>query len=175
MTNTVDIDRTAPLGTDLCLLYFLNRKEGIYQESVQLSNTFRSKTPKGKKDALKATAPKSKHCKQKAERTVSCPKMAKRLSKIKHFTKTYMQRMSVQIFYENTVLFILHSLPRKSANVECAIRLLCVSPSASKARKTAAPISMYTTTAQTNIISVFQCIISSLVLHEVSRRSFKWI
>ena len=49
----------------------LNRKEGNDQESIQLPNTFRSKTPKGKKDALKATAPQSKHYKQKAKRAVS--------------------------------------------------------------------------------------------------------
>ena len=46
-------------------------KEGNDQESIQLPNTFRSKTPKGKKDALKVTAPQSKHYKQKSERTVS--------------------------------------------------------------------------------------------------------
>ena len=34
-----------------------NRKEGNDQESIQLPYTFRSETPKGKKDALKATAP----------------------------------------------------------------------------------------------------------------------
>ena len=58
----------------------LNRKEDNDQESIQLPNTFRSKTPK--KDALKVTAPQSKDDKQKAKRTVSSPKMAKRLSKI---------------------------------------------------------------------------------------------
>ena len=34
-----------------------------------------SKTAKGKKDALKVTAPQSKHCKQKAKRTISFPKI----------------------------------------------------------------------------------------------------
>ena len=34
-----------------------------------------TKTPKGMKDALKATAPLSKHYKQKAKRTVSFPKI----------------------------------------------------------------------------------------------------
>ena len=53
----------------------INRKEGNDQESIQLPNTFRSKTPKGKKDALKATELQSKHYKQKAKRTVSFPKI----------------------------------------------------------------------------------------------------
>ena len=48
-----------------------NRKEGNDQESIQLPNTFRSKIPKGKKDALKVTAPQLKHYKQKAKRTDS--------------------------------------------------------------------------------------------------------
>ena len=55
---------------------FLNRKEGNDQESIQLPNTFRSKTPKGKKEALKATAPQLKHYKQKAKRAVSIPKIS---------------------------------------------------------------------------------------------------
>ena len=38
-----------------------NKKEGNDQESIQLPNTVRSKTPKEKKDALKATAPQLKH------------------------------------------------------------------------------------------------------------------
>ena len=42
----------------------LNREEGNDQESIQLPNTFRSKTPKGKEDAVKATATKSKHYRQ---------------------------------------------------------------------------------------------------------------
>ena len=61
----------------------VNRKEGNDQESIQLLNTLRSKTPKGKEDALKEMAPQSKHYKQKAKRTVSSQKMAKRLLKIK--------------------------------------------------------------------------------------------
>ena len=48
----------------------LNRKEGNDQESVQLPNTFRSKAPKRKKDALIVMAPQSEHYKQKAKRTV---------------------------------------------------------------------------------------------------------
>ena len=60
----------------------LNRKEGNGQESIQLPNTFRSKTPKGKKDALKVNAPQPKHYRQKAT------KMARKLSKIKKNTKT---------------------------------------------------------------------------------------
>ena len=35
----------------------VNRKEGNDQESIQLPNTFRSKTPKRMKDALKVMAP----------------------------------------------------------------------------------------------------------------------
>ena len=53
----------------------LNRKEGNDQKSIQLPNTFRSKAPKGKKDALKVTTPQSKHYKQKAKRTVSSQKI----------------------------------------------------------------------------------------------------
>ena len=65
----------------------LNRKEGNDQESIQLPTAFRSKTPKGMKDALKVTAQQSKNYKQKAKRTVSCQRMAN-----KKFNKTYMQR-----------------------------------------------------------------------------------
>ena len=65
-------------------VYFANRKGGNDQESIQLPNIHRSKTPKGKKDALKVTAPHSKHYKQKAKGTVSSQIMAKRLSKIKN-------------------------------------------------------------------------------------------
>ena len=36
-----------------------NKKEGNGQESLQLPNTFRSKTLNEKKDALKVTAPQS--------------------------------------------------------------------------------------------------------------------
>ena len=56
----------------------INGKEGNDQESIQLPNTFRPKTPKGKKDALKVTAPQSKHYKQKAKRTVSFKKKKKK-------------------------------------------------------------------------------------------------
>ena len=86
--------RNTWLSTD----YPANRKESNDQESIKLPNTFHSKISKGKKDALKVTASQSKHYKQKAKRTVSSKgqflqkKMAKRLSKIKNFTKTYMQR-----------------------------------------------------------------------------------
>ena len=54
-----------------------DRKEGNDKESIQLPNTFRSKTPKGKKDALKVTAPQSKHHKQKPKTTVSSQKWPK--------------------------------------------------------------------------------------------------
>ena len=60
--------------------YRLNRKEGNDQKSIQLPITFRSKTPKGKIDALKLTAPQSKYYKQKTKGTFSSPK---RLSKLK--------------------------------------------------------------------------------------------
>ena len=50
-------------------------------------NTFCSKTPNGKKDAIKVTAPQSKHYKQKAKRTVSSKQNAKWLSKIKMHKK----------------------------------------------------------------------------------------
>ena len=40
----------------------------INQESIQLPNTFRSKTPKGKEDEIKVMAPQSKHYKQKAKK-----------------------------------------------------------------------------------------------------------
>ena len=45
-----------------------------------------------RKSHLKVTAPQSRHYNQKAKRIVSSQNMAKRLSKIKTFTKTYMQR-----------------------------------------------------------------------------------
>ena len=41
----------------------VNRKEGNDQELIQLPNIFRSKTPAGKKGALKVTSPQSKHYK----------------------------------------------------------------------------------------------------------------
>ena len=74
--------------------------EGNDQESIQLPNTVPSKTPEGKKDALKITAPQSKPKRQKSKLTVSSQKMAKRLSKIKKknhqdiHTKTYNDRYS---------------------------------------------------------------------------------
>ena len=61
----------------------LNRKEGNDQESIQLPNTFCPRQQKGKKDPLKATAPQSKHYKQKAKGRFLSRKLAKRLSKIK--------------------------------------------------------------------------------------------
>ena len=54
-----------------------HRKESNDQESIQLPHTFRSKIPKVKKDALKVTAPQSKHYKQKARRKVSFQKNGK--------------------------------------------------------------------------------------------------
>ena len=63
------------------------RKEGNDQESIQLPNTFRSKTPKGKKDVLKATASRSKHYKQKAKRTVSFPKIGQTAIQNNNFTR----------------------------------------------------------------------------------------
>ena len=68
-----------------------NRKKCNDQESIQLPNTFRSKTPKGKRDALKATAPQLKHYKQKANRTVSFPKIGQMAIQNKNFSRTYMQ------------------------------------------------------------------------------------
>ena len=59
----------------------ITRKEGNDQESIQLPNTFRSKTPTGKMDALKATAKKKKK--------------KKKIEKNKKYTKTYMQRTTV--------------------------------------------------------------------------------
>ena len=70
----------------------MNRKESNDQESIQLPNTFRSKTSKGKKDALEATAPQSKHSKQKAKRTVSFQNIGQTAIQNKNFTMTYMQR-----------------------------------------------------------------------------------
>ena len=73
--------------------YCINRKEGNDQESIQLPNTFRSKILKGKKHALKATAPQSKHYKQKAKRMVSFPKIGQTvIQNKKKITRTYMQR-----------------------------------------------------------------------------------
>ena len=72
--------------------FFLIRKEDNDQESIQLPNTFRSKTPKGK-DAV--TAPQSKHYKQKAKRTVSSPKNDQTAIQNKIIPKTYMQRHSM--------------------------------------------------------------------------------
>ena len=74
--------------------YCINRKEGTDQESIQLPNIFRSKTPKGKKDILKATAPQSKPYKQKAKRTVSSPKTVWTAIQNKKNTRTYNGRNS---------------------------------------------------------------------------------
>ena len=71
---------------------FINRKGGNDQESIQLPNIFHSKTPKGKKDAHKATAPQSKHYKQKAKRTVSFPNNGQTAIQNRNFTSAYMQR-----------------------------------------------------------------------------------
>ena len=74
------------------LFLYVNRNESNDQESIQLPNTFRSKTPKGKKDALKVTAQQSKYYKQKAKRTVSFPKIGQTAIQNKYYTRTYMQR-----------------------------------------------------------------------------------
>ena len=71
---------------------FLERKEGYDQESRQLPDAFRSKTPKGNKGSVNVTAPQSQHYKQKAKRAVTVHKMAKRLSKIKIASLSNMQR-----------------------------------------------------------------------------------
>ena len=60
----------------------VNRKEGIDQESIQLPNTFRSKTPKGKKDALKVTD-NNQTISRKPKGQFLSKTLAKRLSKIK--------------------------------------------------------------------------------------------
>ena len=75
----------------------MDRKEGDGQEQIQLPNTFRSKTPKGKKDAVKVTAQQSKHHKQKAKRTASSKKKKKKKNsqmaiQNKNHTKTHTQR-----------------------------------------------------------------------------------
>ena len=70
----------------------INRKNGNNQRSIKLPNTFRSQTPKGKKDGLKAMTPQSKHYKQKAKRTVSFPNICQTAIQNKNFTRTYMQR-----------------------------------------------------------------------------------
>ena len=94
------------------------RKEGNDQESIQLPTTFRSKTPKGKKDALKATAPQSKHYKQKAKRTVPFPKISQTAIQNKNFTRTNMQwhtmteivNHSRSIVFERSVKILLGAL-----------------------------------------------------------------
>ena len=53
---------------------FVNRKEGNVQESIQLPSTFRSKTTEGEGDALKVTAPESKHYMQKDKKDSFFPK-----------------------------------------------------------------------------------------------------
>ena len=55
----------------------LNRKEGNDQESIQLRYTFRSKTPKGKKDAIKATAPRQNTTSRKPNGQFLSQKLAK--------------------------------------------------------------------------------------------------
>ena len=86
-------ESNAPFGIDIKRFSSVaNKKEGNDQESKQLPNTFRFKTPKGKKGALKAPAPQSKHYKQKAKRTVSFPKFCQTAIQNIYFTKTYMQR-----------------------------------------------------------------------------------
>ena len=71
---------------------YVNRKEGNDQESIQLPNTFRSKTPKWKKAAIKVTAPQSKHYKQKVKSSVFPPKHGQTAIQNKNFTKTYMHK-----------------------------------------------------------------------------------
>ena len=77
----------------------MNRKESSDQELIKLPNTFHSLTPKGKKDTLKVTAPQSKHCKQKAKRTVSSQngqtaiQNKKKYHQVVH-AKTYIDRYS---------------------------------------------------------------------------------
>ena len=62
----------------------INTKKDNDQESIQLPNTFRSKTPKGKKDDFKVTAQQSKTGLQaESQKESFFQKKAKRLSKIK--------------------------------------------------------------------------------------------
>ena len=75
----------------LLKLHELSRKEDNDQESVQLPNTFRSKTPKGKKDALKVTTPQSNHCSRKPKGQF-LPKNGQMTIRNKNFTKIYKQR-----------------------------------------------------------------------------------
>ena len=58
------------------------RKECNDQESIQIPNTFSSKTPNGKKNALKVTAPQSKHYKQTHNDRYSKPQQKHRLGTV---------------------------------------------------------------------------------------------
>ena len=59
----------------------------------ELPNTFRPKTPKGKKDALKATA--TLQAKQNAKRTVTFPKIGQTAIQNIKLTRTYTQRHTI--------------------------------------------------------------------------------
>ena len=74
--------------------HIFSAKNFSIQESIHLPNTFRSKTPKRKKDALKVTAPQSKHYKQKAKRTFFQTNSQTAIQN-KTYTKTNMQRQTI--------------------------------------------------------------------------------
>ena len=102
---------TVRLKTNLILSYpKIHRKEGNDQESIQLPDTFRSKTPKGKKDAPKVTASQSKHYKQKTKRTVSTINGQTAIQNIKKkITNTYTQRHKMTYIVDHSRCTVLES------------------------------------------------------------------
>ena len=101
-----------------------NRKEGNDQESIQIPNTFRSKTPKEKKHALKVMAPQSKHYKQKAKRPFFS-KNGQTAIQDKQFTKTCMQRHTMTDIVNHSRST---ALERLSSNGRMRIANFCAIP-----------------------------------------------
>ena len=93
------------------------------------------KTPKGKKDALKATAPQSKHYKQKAKKKGSFPKTGQMAIQIKNYqvihAKTYNDRNSkpqqkyrlITLLKKAFAPLIIRSFDRAAATKNMSIRL----------------------------------------------------
>ena len=81
-----------PIGDNQWAARFSFRFKRVERKAMIRNRYLPSKTRKGKKDALKATAPQSKHNKQKVKRTSSFQTIGQTAIQNANFTRTYMQR-----------------------------------------------------------------------------------
>ena len=105
IANSVDPDEKVnyePSHKDLHYLHWylygstgLNRKEGNDQESIQLHNTFRPRRQRGRRTHLKQGHNNQNTTSRKLKGQFLFQKLAKRLSKILNYTRTIMQRHTI--------------------------------------------------------------------------------